>query len=95
MYDDDADGDEYIAEEAGGDDCDDFDANINPGTAKDTYITYSGDFVFQADDYSVDPPTGDALLRAQVTDSDSEIEDTGSKISFTFGRFQFPNLLCN
>lgn len=66
----DADGDGYMI--CAGD-CDDINPNVYPGNAKDTYLTYNGDFVVQADDYSVVPPTGEVNLSALLTDSDSQI----------------------
>ena len=63
----DVDGDGYDAEVIGGDDCDDTDPAINPGTAKDTNTEYVGQYVFMVDDYSGTPPTADVVLTAVVT----------------------------
>ena len=65
--DDDADGDGYIAESIGGDDCNDADPLINPGTARQTTTTYLGSFVVRVDDYAAQPPTADVALSASVS----------------------------
>jgi hypothetical protein len=85
----DSDGDGYMICDG---DCDDSNPDINPETAKDTFITYNGDFIVKADDYTGDSPTGDAKVSALVKDSESvpvvgwnllfEIYDTEGNLIF-------------